>query len=269
MHAHTPGARPSSVQLWRSSNHNCTLDGRGTGVSGGRPPACGEIEGWGAELALGLLSGPERATGLSHLAGCPSCREQVDELARVADRLLLLAPEAEPPAGFESRVLAAVGSAAERVEATAGGRPTHRRTPGRRVGLVAALVVAAALAGGVVGNVLHSPPAPEPTALRTGLAVSASGRVSCRVVVSGTRPASVLVSLDGYPGADTDVTVEMETVTGESVPLGPLHVTGGHGLLVSTLDLDATSLGLMRMLNREGEVIYEATIHAHSTFTAH
>ena len=104
--------------------------------------------------------------------------------------------------------------------------------------------------------------------MRTGLAVSASGRVSCRVVVSGTRPASVLVSLDGYPGADTDVTVEMETVTGEVVPLGPVHVTGGHGLLVGTLDLEAKSLGVMRMLDREGKVIYEATLHDHHTFTA-
>lgn len=244
-------------------------------MSGARPPACGECESWGAELALGLLTGPERATGLSHLAACPSCREQVDELARVADRLLLLAPEAEPPAGFESRVLAAVGSSA----ATDGVVPARRpgRLPrgdrasggrGRRVGLVAALVMAAAIGGGAVGAALHSPPDREPSALRTGLAVSASGRVSCRVVVSGTRPASVLVSLDGYPGADTDVTVEMETVTGEVVPLGPVHVTGGHGLLVSTLDLEAKSLGLMRMLDREGKIIYEATLHDHHTFTA-
>ena len=265
-------------------------------MSGARPPACGECESWGAELALGLLTGPERATGLSHLVDCPSCREQVDELARVADRLLLLAPEAEPPAGFESRVLAAVGTAAatdgvaegrlRRAERSSGrgrGRGRLRRgggsnrgrgdgaggRSGRRVGLVAALVMAAAIGGGTIGAALRSPPDTEPTALRTGLAVSASGRVSCRVVVSGTRPASVLVSLDGYPGADTEVTVEMETITGEVVPLGPVHVTGGHGLLVSTLDLEAESLGLMRMLDREGKVIYEATLHDHHTFTAH
>jgi len=244
-------------------------------VSGVRPPACGECESWGAELALGLLTGPDRATGLAHLAACPSCREQVDELARVADRLLLLAPEAEPPAGFESKVLAAVGSAAATEGVTAGGGTRSGRSRGRagggrrRAGLIGALVVAAAVGGGAVGAVLRSPAADhEPTPLRTGLAVSASGRVSCRVVVSGTRPASVLVSLDGYPGADADVTVEMTTVTGEVIPLGPVHVTGGHGLLVSTLDVEAKSLGVMRMLDREGKVIYEATLHEHHTFTA-
>ncbi len=262
-------------------------------MSGARPPACGESEAWGAELALGLLSGPERAIGISHVAECPTCREQVDELARVADRLLLLAPEAEPPAGFESRVLAAVGSAAgegstfgarqnrRRHRAVVslprrggaghvGGRPASDRHPGRvrRVGLVAALAMVAALGGGVVGNQLRSPAAPEPTALRTGLAVSASGRVSCRVVVTGTRPASVLVSMDGYPGADRDFTVEMLTVTGDTVPLGPVHVTGGHGLLMSTVDLEAKSLALMRMLDADGRVVYEATLHDHDVISA-
>jgi hypothetical protein len=105
-------------------------------------------------------------------------------------------------------------------------------------------------------------------ALRTGLAVSASGRVSCRVVVSGTRPASVLVSLDGYPGAESAFTVEMQTLTGETVPLGPVHVTGGHGLLVQSLDLEATSLALMRMRGPDGRIVYEAVLHDHDTISA-
>ncbi len=262
-----------------------------------RPPVCGESESWASELALGLLSGPDRASALSHLAGCPSCREQVDDLARVADRLLLLAPDDEPPAGFESRVLAAVGVAGDGAEARSGRRlgrsaaglrrlgrrGTHRPRPHARagagpggagspeggrphgstkvVGLVAALMAAAAVAGVVVATVSRTDAGQDPVSLRTGLAVSSSGRTSCRVVVTGTRPASVLVSLDGYPGADTDVTVEMQTVSGETVPLGPLHVAGGHGLLVRELDLDAGSLRLMRMLTDEGRVVYEATLH--------
>jgi hypothetical protein len=239
-------------------------------VSGTRPPACAESESWGAELALGLLAGSERAAGLSHLASCPSCREQVDELARVADRLLLLAPEAEPPTGFESRVLGAVAG-------TLGGGPdaSSRRAPRaggrRRVALVAAsaaLVVTAAVGGGLVAAGLGSDTGSGPTALRTGLAVSASGRTSCRVVVAGGRPASVLVSLDGYPGADTDVTVEVETVEGTTLALGPLHVAGGHGLLVRTLDVDGQDVSLMRMLDREGRVVYEATLHDHHTFAS-
>ena len=60
------------------------------------------------DLALGTLDGEERAALLTHLAGCGTCRRVVDELAQVADRLLLLAPPAEPPSGFESRVVSAI-----------------------------------------------------------------------------------------------------------------------------------------------------------------
>ncbi|MEA2932255.1 MAG: hypothetical protein QOI56_1040 [Actinomycetota bacterium] len=321
-------------------------------MSDPRPSPCTESDSWGAELALGLLSGPERAAALSHLAACPACREQVDGLARIADRLLQLAPDAEPPAGFESRVLAAVGTAGGgsgrgaagdvavgsatpdaapgaatpgdggdqqgggRAAGEIGDRPggggaageggggaageggdrpgghdrpggggaagegggdarlaggdvrARRRTSGRgsrrrgRTGaLVAAVAVVAALSGGMVATALRSPSGGQPSALRTGLAVSASGRTSCRVVVSGSRPASVLVSLDGYPGGDTEVDVEMETASGAAVPLGPLSVTGGHGLLVRTLDIDAGALRLMRMLDHDGRVVYEAVLN--------
>ncbi|MEA2685243.1 MAG: hypothetical protein QOE93_438 [Actinomycetota bacterium] len=224
-------------------------------MSDARPVVCRESDEWGAELALGLLSGPERAAALSHLARCPRCRESVDELAQVGDRLLLLAPEAEPPAGFESRVLAAVASADTRPPL-----PAHRGR-GPRFGLVAALVAAAALAGGLVATTLGTPPAvDEAGVIRTGLAVSQSGRVSCRVVVTGDRPATVLVSLDGYPGADADVRVEMETVGGAPVALAPLHVAAGHGLLVQNVDVEAGDLRLMRMFDRDGRVIYEAML---------
>jgi anti-sigma-K factor RskA len=62
-----------------------------------------------AELALGVLTGRERAAALAHLNGCESCREQVRELTMVQDELLALLPSQEPPAGFESRVLERVG----------------------------------------------------------------------------------------------------------------------------------------------------------------
>ena len=228
-----------------------------------RPQPCGESESWGAELAIGLLSGPDRAAALSHMASCSTCREEVDGLARVADRLLVLAPDAEPPSGFESRVLAAVGTAA--TGAAVGGevRPAGLRgRRGRLAGLATAIVVVAAVGGGVAATALRTPaPAPrEESVLRTGLAVSASGRTSCRVVVTGTRPASVLVSMDGYPGADKAFAVEMETAGGVVVPLGPMAVAGGHGLLVRSLDLDAGTLRLMRMLDDDGRVVYEATL---------
>ena len=71
--------------------------------------SCDEFAGVAAELALGVLTGRERATALAHLDGCESCREQVRELTMVQDELLALLPSQEPPAGFESRVLDRLG----------------------------------------------------------------------------------------------------------------------------------------------------------------
>ncbi len=59
-----------------------------------------------AELAMGVATGVERGRALSHLEGCHECRAYVAGLAEARDELLLLAPEREPAAGFESRVLA-------------------------------------------------------------------------------------------------------------------------------------------------------------------
>jgi anti-sigma-K factor RskA len=71
--------------------------------------SCDEFAEVAAELALGVLTGRERAAALAHLNGCESCREQVRELTMVQDELLALLPSQEPPAGFESRVLERIG----------------------------------------------------------------------------------------------------------------------------------------------------------------
>ena len=71
--------------------------------------SCEEFAEVAAELALGVLTGRERARALAHLDGCESCREQVRELTMAQDELLALLPSAQPPAGFESRVLERIG----------------------------------------------------------------------------------------------------------------------------------------------------------------
>jgi anti-sigma factor RsiW len=71
-------------------------------------PRCEEVRGLAPELALGIVEGEERGRALEHLADCPDCRRRVEELAEVADELLLLAPHKEVPVGFESRVLGRV-----------------------------------------------------------------------------------------------------------------------------------------------------------------
>ena len=89
------------------------------------------------ELALGSVTGQDRARALKHLAGCPECRRELSALSEVSDELLLLAPPAEPPVGFESRVMESLGGS------------RHRAVVGwRRGAAAAAAIVIAALGGG-------------------------------------------------------------------------------------------------------------------------
>jgi hypothetical protein len=57
------------------------------------------------ELALGIADGKQRALALEHIVGCSDCRRELDELSALADELIALVPEREPPPGFENRVL--------------------------------------------------------------------------------------------------------------------------------------------------------------------
>ncbi|SEF12216.1 anti-sigma factor family protein [Jiangella alba] len=74
------------------------------------PTRCGEVADALAEVATGAASGPDRARVLAHLADCPDCRRELEELTRVADEVLLVAPEHDPPAGFEGAVLARIAA---------------------------------------------------------------------------------------------------------------------------------------------------------------
>jgi anti-sigma-K factor RskA len=65
---------------------------------------CDRLADVAAELALGVLTGRERAEAVPQLDECDACREDVRELADTGDELLRLLPEVTPPAGFAYRV---------------------------------------------------------------------------------------------------------------------------------------------------------------------
>jgi hypothetical protein len=90
------------------------------------------------ELALGIASGDERARALDHVAACGECGHELDELSAITDALVSLAPEREPPAGFEARVL-------ERLSARRAPRPPRRQRL-RRLGFAGAALAGAAAA---------------------------------------------------------------------------------------------------------------------------
>src|SRR5215208_2306315 len=69
---------------------------------------CAKVRDLIPELAMNVAPGDERAAALAHIASCADCRQVLEDTSATVDELLLLAPEHEPPPGFDARVIEAV-----------------------------------------------------------------------------------------------------------------------------------------------------------------
>ena len=85
-------------------------------------------------LALDDIDDTEREATLGHLSTCHRCRVAYDAFSAAVEQTFSVAPNVEPPPGFDGRVLTAMG-----LSQPAGERPRRRF---QRWQLVAASVVA-------------------------------------------------------------------------------------------------------------------------------
>jgi hypothetical protein len=189
---------------------------------------CDELCDVAAELAAGTLTGEDRAAALAHMADCQSCWQEVAELAGVVDRVLLLAPPAEPPVGFEARVVAAV----------TGTRRWGRRRPWSvaAVGLAAAalLLVVGLAVGAFVGR--HSAGSNRPAPVLATLTARDGADVG-RAVLAAGKPGWVLLDVTGLgssgapgsPAASEPYLVELDLGHGRLVQSGAIRLVGGRG----------------------------------------
>lgn len=221
-------------------------------MSAGRV-GCDDMEALGPELALGTLTGAERADAVGHLASCAGCQQRVSELARVVDSMLLLAPEDDPTPELEARVLAR--TVGDRVGLANGGRRISRRgvVLAGCLTAVASLVVGFGVALLIDGDGNRSP------AVRTAVAVEDGGRSICRAVINGADPAWLFVSLDEPGEARADYIVELELARGGPVRVGRIELRDGHGVLAVTIELDDDEARAVRLVGADEELGYEAS----------
>ncbi|MBW3668978.1 MAG: hypothetical protein KY443_07160 [Actinobacteria bacterium] len=217
------------------------------------PVTCRDFDAAVDELAVDGVAEPRRSELLTHAATCARCEAQLDELAAVADRLLLLAPAVEPPPGFESRALA-------RMEAADGGTDS-RDGPRRfrlRVLLAAAAVVVALGAGVVLGR--NGPP---PVVVRSGIIVSASGVPVGTVELDPSPRPHVLITVDRPARSGGTRLCELVLPDGTSVVVGSWgyrDVAGGSWATgIDEALLQATA---MRIVADDGRVVATAHITA-------
>lgn len=221
-------------------------------------PECEQVRPFLAELATGATAGHERAQALRHLVGCAECRQELVELSRVADDLLLLVPQREPPPGFEKAVLRRfekltdrprAGFALRRRLAHAWGgvrrpvtvRPSEplRRPSVRLAAAAAALVVASGVGASVAywqgasdrhlaqryeQTLAAGAAFPQALPVRTG-----TGSVVGHVFLYEGTPAWATVALTNAPESG-DYSMTVIATTGKRYPEGVCTVTAGSGI---------------------------------------
>jgi len=200
---------------------------------------CAEVRELAPELALGILSGAERAEVVLHVNGCARCQAYVAELTEAADAIPQLVPEAEPPVGFEARVMRRLGE---------GERRTRRRwTAALAVAAAVAVIVSVTLvrvieSGGDAQTA--APPGTTATLQAAPVALAMHGGASN--VAAGWAYVSnghgVAVAVDyGVPSGSYAVTVD--PMHGPTASIGTMQVASGRGSWTgrSSAPLDAGS----------------------------
>ena len=223
---------------------------------------CDELREPLAELALGIASGEQRARVIEHAGGCAGCQRLLSELSLIGDELLRLAPEHEPPRGFEVRVL-------ERL-----GRPARRRRPsvrGWRSPALAAVVAAAVAGAAAVATVLR---ATEDERRLGGqlqavlsradgkyLAVTElrdeAGREAGLVFHYGGDPSWIFVTLE-RPLPAGRYAATLVTRAGRTRALGTFELAGGALSFGAATRVDLLKVTRMRVRAERGGPVYTA-----------
>lgn len=217
---------------------------------------CSDLAAVDAELALGVADARTRAAAVAHLERCPACRRRVRDLSDVADLLVELVPPAQPPAGFESQVLARV----EAGGSDAGRRDGHRTGQRRRRWALAAAAVAAAVLLGVGGWWVGSTTGTSTTRARHTVTASLvrHHEVVGQVVVVGGADPWLSMSMRTGAGVST-VRCQVRVAGGRLLTLGTYPVTGGYGYWAAPLP-PGTSVRSVRVVGSSGAVVGTAVL---------
>jgi anti-sigma factor RsiW len=235
-----------------------------------RARRCDDYQEGLAELALGVLTGRDRAATLAHVDSCDHCAEELEQLSRTADAVVYVAPEEEPPVGFEVRLFSRMGLAENASEP-----PASRRRGASRWGasrgrwaLTAAAAVVALVAGLTIGWATGSPgnhPAQGVAGRHPSAAVVATadlverGRSVGRVVTyGGPRPWMVVTLADS--SIDGRVSCSVVTADGVVHKVGAFTASDGYGAWDAPLPVAPREVRSAQVVSANGTVIATATL---------
>jgi anti-sigma factor RsiW len=214
------------------------------------------------ELALGVLTGRDRARVLAHVDSCQRCADELERLARTADTVVQVAPEVEPPLGFDVRLFERMG-VAHRPRLRLG-----RRMPRWMPVAAAAAVIALGIGLGLglsssttspsqPASALHGPASHSPEV--SGALVGSGGHTVGHVVAfDGARPWMSMMLTDS--SARGWVTCVVITDTGKRETVGSFETKAGWGTWNSPLHVDPYRLRSAEVVDPGGAVIATATL---------
>jgi len=240
---------------------------------------CEKLREVGAEFALGVLPGRERAGAVAHLEGCADCREYIEQLTLVGDGLIGLLPGSEPPVGFETRVAQALTQGAPVHEGRAHARGSavpRKRVRGpvrlRVASAAAALVVAVGFGGWAAGTAIENVVAgPSATSTNTGndlfsgdlTSTVAPGKPVGEVYAHADPEGWVYMTIDlaqaGTP-SNGKVVCQLERKDGTTVPVGTFTLREGRGSWGGPASVDPSTLSGARVTAPDGTVLATAQL---------
>jgi hypothetical protein len=220
-------------------------------------PACEEFETDLTELALGILTGRARTATLAHVESCPRCAEELEQLARAADAVVQVAPEVDPPMGFEVRLFNRMGVADV---------PARRARPPRWALAAAATVVALAIGLGI-GLSTGSRPGNHPTVADRGpggplvsfAALRENGREVGKVYAYGGSTPWMYMTLSDS-SAHGRVVCEVVTTSGVTRKVGAFSADEGYGAWGAPLPVAPQDVRTAEVVSASGGVIATATL---------
>jgi hypothetical protein len=218
-------------------------------------PPCDAFSADLTELALGILTGRERAATLAHVDSCPRCADELEHLSRTADAIVHAAPESEPPLGFETRLFERMGVTEV--------LPSRWRARSTRVVLaIAAAVVALGIGLGVgwtSGNDSHGTTEASGTPVASANLIENGHKVGHVIIYGGAKP-WMLMSLDDS-AAQGRVTCKVKTADGRTHTVGFFTAAHGYGAWGAPLHVSPSEVRTAEVVSASGAVIATTPLH--------
>ncbi|MCU1394421.1 MAG: hypothetical protein JWM34_2849 [Ilumatobacteraceae bacterium] len=205
------------------------------------PVTCEMFDEAAAELAFELVEPEMRDALLAHAAGCDRCRQELETLSATADMLVLLAPDGEPPIGFEQRA----------VEAMVGKRRS-------RVWVALAAAALLFVVGLGVGSLRSDDD--SPAEFRQAALVDAQGVSHGSASIATADDVVLTMSLKGLDVGSYRCLVQLEDGSTKLIATWPIDATG-KGWWAVPLEVPAGSVRSVVVEDDDGSTVATAVLH--------